>query len=277
VTHAERAAPVSLGCPRFSTRVAGAFLVTDARFPAAHRIPTHYHDRAVVGITLAGEWDSVLGATRLANAPGLLHVEPAGDSHSNHFGGEGAHVVIIQPNAGDSTMQPFASLLASARQTRVGPHGTLLAEDLRRELLRPDDLTTLGIESLAVDLLIAASGPEREETGPAPTWLKHAVEYLDARFRDRPTLSELGQVAGVSPDRFNREFQRCYRIGAVEYLRRRRLDWAAGRLRERGESLGGIAAAAGFTDQRHFTRHFRRRFGMTPSAYRAASRERHER
>jgi AraC family transcriptional regulator len=39
-------------------------------------------------------------------------------------------------------------------------------------------------------------------------------------------------------------------------------------LREQGPSLADVAAAAGFADQSHFTRQFRRATGMTPGEYR---------
>jgi AraC family transcriptional regulator len=47
-----------------------------------------------------------------------------------------------------------------------------------------------------------------------------------------------------------------------------RLEWAAARLSEE-RSLAQIALEAGFADQSHFTRAFRRHFGVTPGRYRA--------
>lgn len=113
----EIATPASLGSPQFKTIECGAFLVTDALFPAAHNLAKHFHDRAVVGIPAHGEWDSVLGNTRLQNVPGMLHVEPAGESHANQFGSQGSHVVLIQPDPAESTVSPaFKALLETAHQ-----------------------------------------------------------------------------------------------------------------------------------------------------------------
>src|SRR5258708_27012365 len=94
--------PVSFGSPAFDTITCGPFIVTNAQFPAAHTISKHFHDRTVLGVTVAGEWNSILGATRLANAPGMLHVEPAADGHLNHFGRHATHLVIIQPHQSDT-------------------------------------------------------------------------------------------------------------------------------------------------------------------------------
>jgi AraC family transcriptional regulator len=102
-------------------------------------------------------------------------------------------------------------------------------------------------------------------------WLLRAVDYLHERFLGRPSLAELSSVAGVSPEHFNREFRRVYRMGPAEYVRYLRLSWAAERLRGHCQPVAEIACAAGFADQSHFTRHFRKLFGVTPAAFRSAS------
>ncbi|HEY6251262.1 MAG TPA: AraC family transcriptional regulator [Candidatus Angelobacter sp.] len=269
----ECATPVSLGSPQFRTAEYGSLLITDALFPAGHRLERHYHDRAVVGLTLTGGWNSVLGSARLDNVPGMLHVEPAGESHSNDFGSGGAHVLIIQPDPVNPTlMQAFKSLLETASQVRTGTPGILIGKRLRHELLRPDELTCLAIESLSLDLLVLASRSSRSPWQRLPRWLGRVVDYMHAQFLERPTVESLSRIADVSPDHLNREFCRQFRMGPAEYLRGLRLDWTAERLREGNDSVTHIASAAGFADQSHFTRRFRMRFGITPAAFRAASR-----
>lgn len=57
------------------------------------------------------------------------------------------------------------------------------------------------------------------------------------------------------------------------YLRRIRLDAAALRLKWTQEDIGRIAAGLGYSSQASFTHAFIRRFGMTPSRYRAELRD----
>jgi AraC family transcriptional regulator len=267
----EHAAPVSMGSPRFNTLECGSFLVTEAFFPAGHKIARHFHDRAVVGLTRVGEWDSMLGSVRLANTPGALHIEPAGDSHANAFSSD-TFVTIIQPDPRDDRLaESFRTLFETGCQIPLGLPGILIAERICNEFLREDDLTPLTIESLSLDLLVSSVRADRCRKSGGQPWLTHALEYLHERFLERPTLDQLGQIAGVTPEHFNREFRRRYHVGAAEYIRRLRLDWAAEQLRTHTKSIADIASVAGFSDQSHFTRHFRRRFGMTPAAFRAAS------
>lgn len=264
----KRAAPVSLGSPRFRTIEYRSFSFTEAYFPAGHSLGKHFHDRTVIGVTLSGTWDSILGTTQLANAPGMLHVEPAGDSHINRFGSEGAHVFVIQPDPNEETLLSFRTILETGHQVRLGWSGMQLGRRFLEELNEPDELTSLAITNLVLDLLILASRNHKVHHGPAPLWLKRSVDYLHARFLDRPSLGELASEAGVSSEHFAREFRRVFSITVSEYLRRLRLDWASERLRLDNDSIAEIAIAAGFADQSHFTRQFHRRFGVTPAGFR---------
>ena len=261
-----------MGSPHFNTLECGSFLVTSAFFPAGHAIGKHFHERTVVGVTLEGTWTSVLGATRLANAPGILHVEPAGDSHSNQFTSN-SRVAIIQPDPKNLRLaHSFGSLLTTAGQAQVGLHGILIARRLCHELQALDDLTPLAIESLSLELLVASKRTSSRPGAP-PTWLSRSVEYLHSHFLQRPTLVELGDIAEVSAEEFNREFRRNYRMGPAKYARLLRLNWAAEKLVGCSESLAEIASRSGFADQSHFTRHFKQQFGVTPAAFRAGSRK----
>ena len=268
----KHAAPVSLGSPRFRTNEHGSFLLTEAFFPAGHSLGRHFHDRTVVGVTFSGTWDSILGKTRLGNEPGMLHVEPAGDSHINRFGSKGAQVLVIQPDHNEEALLSFKPILETGHQVRVGWPGMQFGRRLLEELNEPDELTSLSITNLVLDLLVLASRNNKTHQGPAPPWLKRSVDYLHARFLDRPSLGELAREAGVSPEHFAREFRRIFRTTVSEYLRRLRLEWASERLRVDNDSIATIALAAGFADQSHFTRQFHRQYGITPAGFRRALR-----
>jgi AraC family transcriptional regulator len=91
------------------------------------------------------------------------------------------------------------------------------------------------------------------------------------------SLGEIAQSAGVTADHLAREFRRHHGSSVGEYVRGLRVELACRRLAESDDPLAEIALAAGFYDQSHFTRTFKRRMGTTPAAFRALHRSRRSR
>ncbi len=73
---------------------------------------------------------------------------------------------------------------------------------------------------------------------------------------------------GVSREHFHRLFRIAVGMTPTHYARLARIGRAKALLRE-GHSQADVAAQCGFTDQAHFSRWFRRCFGVTPGNYMA--------
>ena len=260
--------PVSLGSPRFASVEHGAFQVTSALFPSRLQLPPHTHERSVFAVTLGGRWTSILGGRTYESTPGYLLTEPAGDRHANHFLSSAARVLIVQPDpAADDLLRPCRRLLTAINHrlsSRVLPSASRLAGELRHT----DDLSPLAIQGLCLELLSSAT---REfDRGDGGSGIKRVEDYLRAHFRDCPSLDRLAAVADVHPAHLTRAFRRRHGTAPAQFVRGLRLEWAAARLRDTRRPIAEIAQLAGFSDQSHFTRLFRRAMGMTPSRYRVA-------
>lgn len=94
-------------------------------------------------------------------------------------------------------------------------------------------------------------------------------EYLDAYSHENPSLADLAALCGLSPHYLNRLFQREVGLPPHAYLVQRRL-LRARQLMRAGLSPADAALAAGFSDQSHLHRHFKRAVGLTPGQYRSA-------
>ena len=112
----------------------------------------------------------------------------------------------------------------------------------------------------------ACSDQECRMTGAMMALLSAArcvQEQLDA---------ELSGI-GLSPAKFARLLRRIFDLPPSRFLTQTRLAAAARLLRETDESIGGIGQACGFYDHSAFSRAFHSALGVTPSAYREATRK----
>ena len=80
------------------------------------------------------------------------------------------------------------------------------------------------------------------------------------------TLTDVARAAGLSPFHAARLFTRATGLPPHAWRNQVRLQRALAPLRA-GVSVTEVAAASGFTDQSHFTRHFRRMFGVPPGRW----------
>ena len=105
-------------------------------------------------------------------------------------------------------------------------------------------------------------------SGPPPSVTRALHRLTDAP--ERPvTLSELAALSNVSRFQLLRGFTRAVGVTPHAYLLQQRVRLAR-RLLAAGRRPADAAAEAGFADQSHLTRAFRRQLGVTPARYRAA-------
>jgi len=93
--------------------------------------------------------------------------------------------------------------------------------------------------------------------------------FLSGEYAAQATLADLAEVAGCSRFAAYRAFRGRFGLSPSDYQRQLRLR-AARRALAGGTAVADVAAATGFADQAHLTRWFRRCYGITPGAYRAA-------
>ena len=261
-----------MGSPNFRSLELDGLGMTEAWFCPAAFLARHTHERPSVAIMLAGSFDLQMGGRTYHCAPSAVVTEPAGEAHANRIGTRGSRVVVIQPDLDqEELLRPFAAILARPSHHYHAGLGERAAR-LAGELAEPDDLSGLAAEILALEILVAlARLPGVERRGP-PGWLLRAQELVHARFAEPLRAVEVAREVDVHPAHLARAFRIHFRMSLGSYVRRLRLEWAATELRSSSRSLASLALAAGFADQSHFTRAFRRHTGLTPNAYRQARR-----
>jgi AraC family transcriptional regulator len=104
--------------------------------------------------------------------------------------------------------------------------------------------------------------------------LHAVVEYVDRHLDEKLDLATLAGVANFSPYHFHRLFLALMAEPLGDYLRRRRLEMAAVRLKAQPRvPVIQIALGVGFGSAEAFTRAFRARFRCSPTEWRKSKRD----
>lgn len=184
---------------------------------------------------------------------------------------------------------------ALAEDPDCGCPGPLLFGD---PVLRDPDLAR---RFVALHRWLAEPGSRLEQHGALATWWDDAARWSTrgsdadrkppkvgtARLRsalqliaDDPaadvSLADLAAAAGLSQYLLVKAFREQYGMPPHAFQVAQRVNHAR-RLLEAGVPTGEAAATAGFFDQSHLHRHFRRRMGLTPREYAAAASSRRAR
>src|ERR1700730_16684755 len=144
------------------------------------------------------------------------------------------------------------------RDAFLAAHRTLLESDIELE------------KQTAVDgfLLLIAQRHSRESiplvrVGKEKIWVRKIRQYLDANASRNISVRELVSLTGLNRMYLTRVFTEEVGMPPHAYLLGLRLQQAQALLL-RGEAITEVALATGFTDQAHFSRHFKKYFGLTP-------------
>jgi len=265
--------PLTMGSPSYRcVDLDGAGIrITEAQFPAGTALPMHAHERTVIAVMLAGGFDLAFRSRAFDCPAGTVSVEPAGEPHANRIGAHGARPLVLEiaSDALTETLQPCASRLSRPAAFRPGGVGGI-ARRLRRELRRCDASSLLALEAQALEFLAAVAGcgdRDRDALGRGG-WVATVRDRIHAQL-DRPLrVTDLATAAGVHRVHLARVFRARYGESVGSYHRRLRIEWAAHALLREDAPVADVALRAGFADQSHFTRFFRRLMGVTPHAYR---------
>jgi AraC family transcriptional regulator len=104
-----------------------------------------------------------------------------------------------------------------------------------------------------------------------PKWkLRRICDYIEANLHLELRISDLAQIAGVTPSYFHRAFRVTTGRTPLAFINQRRVRRAMDLLANRNISVSEACVRVGFVSPVHFTRVFRNATGMNPSEYGAA-------
>lgn len=115
-----------------------------------------------------------------------------------------------------------------------------------------------------------AGGARPDAATSMPTYLAELLSHLDAHCDEEWSLYAMCQRTGCKPPQLIRTFKQHVQLTPHAYLINRRVQLAQIELK-RGRTIAEAAVNAGFADQPHLQRVFKRLLGATPGQYQSKS------
>lgn len=254
-------------------RQTSGFLLSELHHGARRRFPRHTHERAYFCLLLSGSYAEQVAGRPVEQRPLSLAFHPPALVHRDEVGERGARFFSLEVE--DRWIERLREEDRPDLSFGLAVEGASLwlAVRLHTELRRFEPDSTLTVECLAAELLRTVARRPRPEDRRPPAWLGRVEELLRASYRGPLTLDHLASAAGVHPIHLTRTFRRFHGRTPGEYvqeLRVRQVCGALGDPRTRQTPLADLALDAGFADQSHCTRVFKRITGTTPGSFRAA-------
>lgn len=255
-----------------NTNTVAGFFLSETSYLPSQKVSSHSHERASFCLALQGGFtEDCSSGTRSCSASTLIFRPPA-ETHRNHFQNTSGRCfnIEIEPH----WMQHVSEFAALPDVSRDFNGGSLPSLALRvyQEFRRMDEVSTLMIEGLALEMVAQVSRAQKRPTTRAPHWLNQAREFLHENFRDGWTLAAVAEAVGVHPVHLARVFRHNYHCSVGEYILKLRLEFCCRQLLTTEVSLAQLSLEAGFSHQSHFSAAFKRATGLTPTEYRAALR-----
>ena len=254
--------------PARKARRMGDLVAAEFTYPKDAFLANHAHDRAAFCCILAGTYEARYGErVLLCGAQGVVF-RPAGEPHSDRFGGAFPRCFSVELPAGWLTRSQMCGGVLGEPRSWNSPRFKWLLQQVYREFREEDPIAALAAEGLTWQL-IAEVSKHGSRCERIPQRLGMIRELLKTRFANPPKLAELADLAGLHPAHLSRSFHRHWGCTISGYVRQLRVEFACRQLAETDEPIAQIALAAGFAHQAHFSTAFKRQTGRTPAEVRS--------
>lgn len=168
----------------------------------------------------------------------------------------------------------FAVLRTLARKAaEQGGCSVVKIDEITHESIQQYALARTGNElnNVQKDMLIKltkAVADTKKMANYSPV-IRNTLNYISANYSQNISLSELADMNHISEEHLSRSFKKEMGISITTHIGNIRVNKAAELLKSTSLSISDIALYIGYSDNNYFVKVFKKRYGMTPSAYRS--------
>lgn len=242
-------------------------IITDTEY-THDKVDWHTHQNPYFTFLLTGNMQETNKKESYECSAGTLLFHNWQDAHCNtKYPGytRGFHIELEQ-NFFDKYQLPLSQIEGSLKLDN--PVFKLLFRSMSMETKYAAGIELLSIRESLFKVFGLLVNEKCRETARQPTWVKKIKEVLNSNDISALSWDTLASIAQVHPVHLSRCFPKYFNTTVGDYLKKLRIEQAAGLLTKAGVSLTQVGYECGFADQSHFIRSFKQAVGVTPLQYR---------
>jgi AraC family transcriptional regulator len=245
-------------------------LLTEVRHALGKSVPEHQHEAPYFSLLLEGAYEERGEGFDLRYEPYTLVFHSAGTLHEDRMLGPCRFFAVDLLEKWNAVIAELGGVRAHVFELAGGDPVWLVLR-LYREFLARADASETVIEALVYELCAHVAKRWVDEPHE-PAWLPLVDGMVRERFNHALELDVLASSVGVHPTHLCRAYRRFRGRTISDAILQARVAYVARRITESDEPLADIASEAGFTDQSHMTRVFKRIAGHPPGDHRRRER-----
>jgi AraC family transcriptional regulator len=241
-------------------------LLSEVRHSAPKAVPLHQHQAPYLSLLLEGAYQERGDDFDIRYEPYTLVFHSAGTVHEDEMLGPCKFFAVDLLPEWEAVIDELGGTPAHVFELHGGDPIWLVLR-LYREFLSRPDATPASVAALVYEVCALVAQHQIEESRE-PSWLARIDDVVRDRFVEPTDIAAIAAAAGVHPAHLCRVFRRFRGRTVTDAVLRARVQHVARRLAESDEPLSSIASEAGFSDQSHMTRVFKRLTGYPPGEHR---------
>ncbi len=242
-------------------------IITEQFYEPHVTVPWHYHENAHLSYHIRGNVKEVSKKMTYDCAPSTILYHHSQDPHYNCRLSPDVQIFHVE-------FKPKWFMTYAIRPESIegsiqldNPVFKYLMGKIYRETKISDPFSQLSIEGLLLQIMAEMLRRPSVGNRSMPTWVAKVNAILHSNI-DNINLGLLSKETQVHPVQLSREFPKYFGSSFGEYIRNNRLEKAVKLMADKSLLLTEIAFRCGFSDQSHFIRIFKQKYGKTPAQYR---------